>query len=1461
MLGISKSAENGEPKVMSLHAFCKGLVCFLIVIASPFRLTAGDWAMWRYDAGHTAASPDDLPEELSLQWTRTYSPRTPVWDDPLNRDMMPYDQVFEPVVAGGRLFIGFNDSDKVVAIDVRDGSELWTFFADGPVRLSPVVYKDSLLFTSDDGYIYSLGAADGKLRWRFRGGPSERKAIGNGRVISCWPARGGPVVADDTVYFAASIWPFMGTFIYALEADTGTVRWINDGTGAEFQPQPHKAPAFGSVAPQGQLTVAGELLLVPGGRSLPAAFDRKSGKLEFFNFGGKGEGGSFVAADRSRAFVHTRVRGTMALRLPSGADTKFRTNEPVLGSIAVYAAGDAGQTPQVECYDSNNQRLWQVAADGSGDLIQAGHRLYAAGSGKITAITLPTENEHAKVAWSIPVDGDMRRLVAAAGTLFAVTLDGRILAYAEQRREPKTIGQKPEPNPPTREAVAEAKRILDVTGEMEGYAYWFGVDRGDLLAAVIASSRLRIVGVDSDAEKVERLRRRFDKAGLYGKRVTLHVGTAASYMAPVYTANLIVVGQSMVSEFADPQRLAQIYDSLRPYGGKLWIRTESQDTESFAITGLPKAKKHLVPNAVLISREGALPGAADWTHAYGDIANTVKSNDRRVTLPLGLLWFGGNSNLEVLPRHGHGPSEQVINGRLFIEGMNGLSARDVYTGRVLWKREFSESDLGIDDVYFDETYADTPLSTQYNQVHLPGANARGTNYVATDEGVYLALRDRCVLLDAATGKTLRQFKLPVGEDGETPSWGYIGVYKNLLLAGVGFADYSERLGYKYTPEKKRGPAWSPDHSGSLALSAFDRYSGEVLWTVQAQHSFLHNGIVAGGGRVYLLDRLPKRVEEQIKRRGATTASTYRLHVIDAQSGRPIWTSHDDIFGTWLGYSAEHDVLLEAGAAAVDRSPDESDRGIAVYRADTGKVLWKNLDMTYAGPCILHGDTIITNTTSYHESQGAYRLLDGSPITIKNPVTGEDTPWRFTRTYGCNTAVASENLLTFRSGAAGFYDLINHSGTGNFGGFKSGCSSNLIAANGVLNAPDYTRTCTCGYQNQTSLALVPMSQNEFWTYNLFGEQCQTPSPIRRIGINLGAPGDRLSEEGTLWVNYPADTGSSPRIGVRIEGNVKWFRGHSSRVSGQELPWVAASGTDGIQRITVSLNLHSGNDQGIAFPVVDPQDDAEESDSGKVDLRSSDLELIRERTKQTVGLRFQNVSLNRGTKIKRAFIQFEVDEVSEIPTVLEIRGQAADNAAVFSTQERDITTRPVTDAAAVWKPKPWAKKASRGPDQQTSDLTPVIQEIVNRRGWKPGNALAVVIRGTGKRVAVSRDGGAKKAAQLIVETEAGSSTEGDSSASSTHSGEVKPPRYFTVRLVFAEPHKSVKPGDRVFDVAMQGKTTLEGFDIVAQANAVRRPVVRTWSGIPASKVIEIAFHPRTDRQPVLCGVEIIEEQRSR
>ena len=1129
----------------------------LAVTAMTFggpSLLAGDWPMWRYDAYRSAASPDELPADLQLAWTRQYAPREQVWDDPLNNDLMPYDKVFEPVIMGRRLFLGFNDRDKVVALDLTSGRQLWEFFTGGPVRLPPAAWGEYVFFTSDDGYLYCVRATDGVLVWKFRGGPSARTVIGNRRMISAWPARGGPVIRDGQVYFAASIWPFMGTFIYALDAESGSVVWVNDSTGSQYIKQPHGSPSFAGVAPQGALVATQDVLLVPGGRSVPAAFDRKTGRFKYFHIGGKATGGSFVCADEQNFFVHTRVRGVRVCELEKGDISSHALNEPVLcdgGTISFD-----GNRVQA----STNSMEFSAEVDGSGDLIKAGQRVFAAGRGAITAL-----DATGSAVWSHPVDGQVRRLLAGGDHLVAVTLDGRILVYGNQAgsEAPITESLRTPGSPP--EVATRAQQLVQLADAAEGYALWYGASDTDLLHAVLSHSKLRVDVVDPDAEHVNRLRVQFDSAGLYGSRVAMHVGDPLSFQSPPYIANLIVIGRPWAARYATAAFITAIYDSVRPYGGALWFDAAPSErehiTELITAAELPKARIVESKDGILILRDGSLPGAADWTHQYGDIANTVKSDDRRVTLPLGVLWFGGNSHDDILPRHGHGPPEQVVGGRTFLEGIDCISARDTYTGRVLWKRTFDE--LGNAGVYFDATYKVTPLSTEYNQVHIPGANGRGTNFVATGEEVFVALGSRCEVLDAKTGATRRKIELPPPEQGRAaPLWGFIGVYEDILLGGCGFANYTG----KDRDASSRNDLGILDMSASAGLAAFDRYTGQLLWQTKARYSFLHNGIVAGGGRVFCLDKLPGSVEAQLRRRGLLGEHAYRIVALDARKGTPLWQQEQDIFGSWLSYSRKHDILLLAGAAGSDRLSDEVGQGMTAYQGKAGTVVWRDLQRDYSGPCVLYNDVILTNANSYTKSSGAFNLLDGLPHLVTNPITGKAEPWRFTRNYGCNSMVASEHLLTFRSGAAGFYDLTGRSGTGNFGGFRSGCTSNLIVAGGVLSAPDYTRTCSCTYQNQTSLALVHMPDLEIWTNSVY----QIDDRIERIGINLGAPGDRLSSSGTLWLDHPSVGGESPPAQVTVEGpDISYFRRHASAITDGPSPWITASGARNVESVTITL----------------------------------------------------------------------------------------------------------------------------------------------------------------------------------------------------------------------------------------------------------------------------------------------------
>jgi outer membrane protein assembly factor BamB len=1132
----------------------------VLLLAFAASAPAADWPAWRFDANRSAAAPQDLPARMHPQWTRIEPPLTPAWPD---QTLMPFDAAYEPVVAGKVLYFGSSRTDSVTAVDTATGEMKWRFHAEGPVRFAPLVWESQLYFASDDGYLYCLDAKKGTLLWKFRGGPSDRKILGNGRVISTWPARGAPVIADGTVYFAASIWPFMGIFIHALDARTGQVIWTNDGDGSAYQKQPHNSDSFAGVAPQGPLAVLGDKLLVTGGRSVPACLDRKTGKLIHFllNENSKKGGGSTVAAV-GKIFVngpgmfsletgkHLGTFPPLAVLTP---EVLYGYEKGQLRAFDLASMPDpsppkrpaAGLLPPVP--KPALPELTSLTVPGVTCMIKSGSRLYLGLPRKIVAVALPLAKAGPKVEWEGDVEGNVASLVAADDRLFAVTLEGRIICFGRDQIEPLVHRAAP-PSFPVDEWTERARQLLDSTRVREGYCVAWGVGSGRMIEELARQSRLHVIAIDPDPLKVRTARDRFAYLGLHGERVAVLLADPRAAELPPYFASLMVSEQPEKLALTDGTFVREVFDALRPYGGTMCLALKPAErlrfTHAVEESKLAGTVLKDSPAGMLLVRAGALPGAGNWTHEHADAGNSRVSTDSLVRAPLGILWFGGSSNDGILPRHGHGPQPQVIDGRLIIEGIDKLRALDVYTGRPLW---------------------DAPLpgvGARYNNLlHQPGANAGGTNYISTPDGIYVAYRDACVILDPETGRKTGELRLPGGA-----RWGYINIAGDLLIGGTALAsdlppegavattdpvapgESSETPRVHITWKQYRSAA--DTQASSTRLVVMDRHTGKVLWQAPARGGFRHNAICAGGGRVYAVDRPPATREKQ------PGAEKPTIVAFDLKTGTRLWEHDADVFGTFLAYSAKHDVLVESGRVARDALPDEL-AGMRAFRATSGEVLW--YEPKLVGPAMLHGDVIIRD-------KGATDLLTGKPVLKPNPLTGELAEWTWSRNYGCNTPAAAEHLMTFRSGAAGYCDLAGDSGTGNFGGIRSGCTNNLVVANGVLCAPDYTRTCTCSYQNQTSLALVPMAEAEMWTS--FGKR-EPKGVVKRLGLNFGAPGDRKGDDGTLWLEYPSVGGASPTVNLKMtNAPVEYFRHHASRVTGG-LPWVAASGVKGIEGFTVTL----------------------------------------------------------------------------------------------------------------------------------------------------------------------------------------------------------------------------------------------------------------------------------------------------
>lgn len=158
--------------------------------------------------------------------------------------------------------------------------------------------------------------------------------------------------------------------------------------------------------------------------------------------------------------------------------------------------------------------------------------------------------------------------------------------------------------------------------------------------------------------------------------------------------------------------------------------------------------------------------------------------------------------------------------------------------------------------------------------------------------------------------------------------------------------------------------------------------------------------------------------------------------------------------------------------------------------------------------------------------------------------------------------------------------------------------------------------------------------------------------------------------------------------------------------------------------------------IESRVAASADDAEENAAGSVSIVGSDLELGWDGAAQTLGMRFPGLAVPQGAFVTSAWIQFETDEVTTAAVLLTFRAQAADDAPSFTTADDDLTSRPREAASATWTPPPWSTVGLAGPDQRTPDLSALVQAVIDRPGWAPGNALAIFVTGdsgTGRRIA--------------------------------------------------------------------------------------------------------------------------------
>jgi outer membrane protein assembly factor BamB len=222
-----------------------------------FTPTRGDWPTFRGDNTGQAISPAAIKPASRQLWQ---------WTCPNG------SQPTAPVVVGDRTFVA-NADGVVRALDNSTGKELWNAFTGGPIRMPPTIWKGRVYVGSGDGWVYAFDAGQGDLAWRFRAAPTERKIPVYDTLQSTWPATSGVLIEAGIAYVAAGIVNYDGTYLYALDAETGTIHWQNTTSG-HLDPE-----ARTGVSVQGQMLLHRGKLYLAGGTSIsPAIYDIKDGQ-------------------------------------------------------------------------------------------------------------------------------------------------------------------------------------------------------------------------------------------------------------------------------------------------------------------------------------------------------------------------------------------------------------------------------------------------------------------------------------------------------------------------------------------------------------------------------------------------------------------------------------------------------------------------------------------------------------------------------------------------------------------------------------------------------------------------------------------------------------------------------------------------------------------------------------------------------------------------------------------------------------------------------------------------------------------------------------------------------------------------------------------------------------------------------------------------------------------------------
>ncbi|MBI3743646.1 MAG: PQQ-binding-like beta-propeller repeat protein [Chloroflexi bacterium] len=161
-------------------------------------------------SGITEAAPIDL-----TKLDQHLDAKSGEWIFPSGKDETIQAIYGTPVVTADKVFVG-SLNQRLYAIDRSTGAQAWVYVAKGDVFGGAVLYKDTLIFTDSEGWLYAVSTDKGLDVWA-------PISLSDTRFWST------PVVATDGTLLVAG----MDKTLYALDANNkGVLKWKFSAGGA-----------------------------------------------------------------------------------------------------------------------------------------------------------------------------------------------------------------------------------------------------------------------------------------------------------------------------------------------------------------------------------------------------------------------------------------------------------------------------------------------------------------------------------------------------------------------------------------------------------------------------------------------------------------------------------------------------------------------------------------------------------------------------------------------------------------------------------------------------------------------------------------------------------------------------------------------------------------------------------------------------------------------------------------------------------------------------------------------------------------------------------------------------------------------------------------------------------------------------------------------------------------------------